>query len=117
MKIQEVLNEAYDPFAVDGEDDDKVVDADQDKVKHLVVQLRSALDFDGDTPIHFKDGTRAKVPVEDINLFLRKYESVKPADREKMQELASASKDNFARVVKFFKGQAMPGSIYTGMKE
>jgi hypothetical protein len=108
-------NEAYDPFAVDADEDDISVDADQDKIKHLVMQLRTSLDFDGEKPIHFKDGSKVVVPLSDINLFLRKYESVKPGDREKMQDLASASKENFDKVVNFFKGEAMPKSSYDGM--
>jgi hypothetical protein len=115
MKINEILNEVYDPFAMDDDEDDIPVDADQDKIKHLVMQLRTALDFDGKKPIHFKDGTKVELPVSDINLFLRKYESVKPLDREKMQDLASASKENFEQVINFFKGEAMPKSPYDGM--
>jgi len=80
-----------------------------------VMQLRTALDFDGEKPIHFKDGSKTKIPVSDINLFLRKYESVKPLDREKMQDLASASKENFDKVVNFFKGEAMPKSPYDNL--
>ena len=126
MKINEILKESYmddvaearskakkDDF--DDWDDEPVVDADQDKVKHLVVQLRTALDFDGDYAISFKDGSKAKLSVDDINLFLKKYQSVKPADREKMQTIASESKDKFMKVVQLFKGEAMPKSKYDSM--
>lgn len=97
------------------DDDEPVVDADSDKVKHIVMQLRSALDFDGDYAINFKDGTKAKLPVEDINLFLRKYESVKPADKETMQNVGGQNKEGFDKIVKFFKGQARPRSPYDNM--
>lgn len=114
MKIQEVLNEAREIDDWDDEEE-QVVDADSDKVKHLVMQLRSALDVDGNYPISFKDGSKAKLPVEDINLFLQKYEMVKPADKEKMQDVAGMSKDHFDKVVKFFKGEARPKSPYDNM--
>jgi hypothetical protein len=115
MKIQEILKEAKNREIDDWDDDEPVADADQDKVKHLVMQLRSALDVDGNYAISFKDGSKAKLPVSDINLFLRKYEMVKPADKEKMQDVAGMSKDHFDKVVKFFKGEARPKSPYDNM--
>ena len=107
-------NEAKD-FDDFDDDDEPVADADSDKVKHLVMQLRSALDFDGDYAISFKDGTKAKLPVEDINLFLRKYETVMPANKETMQNVGSQNKESFDKIVKFFKGQARPKSPYDNM--
>ena len=99
----------------DFDDDEPVADADSDKVKHIVMQLRSALDFDGDYAINFKDGSKAKLPAEDINLFLRKYETVMPADKETMQNIGGQSKEGFDKIVKFFKGQASPKSPYDNM--
>ena len=99
----------------DFDDDEPVADADSDKVKHIVMQLRSALDFDGDYAINFKDGSKAKLPAEDINLFLRKYETVMPADKETMQNIGGQSKEGFDKIVKFFKGQARPKSPYDNM--
>lgn len=113
MKIQEILKEARE--IDDWDEEEQVPDADSDKVKHLVMQLRSALDVDGNYPISFKDGSKAKLPVEDINLFLQKYEMVKPADKEKMQDVAGLSKDHFDKVVKFFKGEVRPKSPYDNM--
>ncbi len=116
MKIEEILLEAKNKEIDDWDDEDEpVADADSDKVKHLVMQLRSALDVDGNYAISFKDGSKAKLPVSDINLFLRKYEMVKPADKEKMQDVASMSKDHFDKIVKFFKGEIRPKSQYDGM--
>jgi len=97
------------------DEDEPVADADSDKVKHIVMQLRSALDFDGDYAINFKDGSKAKLPAEDINLFLRKYETVMPADKETMQNIGGQSKEGFDKIVKFFKGQARPKSPYDNM--
>jgi hypothetical protein len=107
-------NEAKD-FDDFDDDDEPVADADSDKVKHIVMQLRSALDLDGDYAINFKDGTKAKIPAEDINLFLRKYETVMPADKETMQNIGGQSKEGFDKIVKFFKGQARPKSPYDNM--
>ena len=116
MKIQDILKEARNNEIDDFDDEDEpVADADSDKVKHLVMQLRSALDFDGDYAISFKDGTKAKLPVEDINLFLRKYETVMPANKETMQNVGSQNKESFDKIVKFFKGQARPKSQYDNM--
>jgi hypothetical protein len=111
MKINEILREAQE--FDDWEDDEPAPDADKDKVKHIVMQMRAALDVEGNYPISFNDGTKTKLPISDINLFLRKYETVKPADKEKMQQLASASKEGFDRVVKLFKGEARPKDAYS----
>jgi hypothetical protein len=108
-------NEAKNREIDDWDEDEPVADADQDKVKHLVMQLRSALDVDGNYAISFKDGSKAKLPVEDINLFLRKYETVMPANKETMQNVGGQNKEGFDKIVKFFKGQARPKSPYDNM--
>lgn len=113
MKIKEIMLEAKEAEFDDFDDDEPVVDADSDKVKHLVMQLRSALDVEGNFPISFKDGTKAKLPMADILLFLRKYETVKPADKETMQNVGGQSKEGFDKIVKFFKGQARPKDTYS----
>jgi len=48
-------------------------------------------------------------------LFLRKYETVMPTDKETMQNVGSQSKESFDKIIKFFKGQARPKSPYDNM--
>jgi len=49
---------------------------------HIVMQLRKAVSIN--KPVKFKDGKEHKVSKADAHKFLSKYNSQKPADREKM---------------------------------
>ena len=49
---------------------------------HIVMQLRKAVSIN--KPVKFKDGKEHKVSKADAHKFLSKYNSSKPADREKM---------------------------------
>ena len=86
----------------DEEDEEKAEDPDADKVQHILMQLRKAQDVDGDHPIKFLDGTKVKLPLEDITLFMNKYMDMKPLDREKMQQVAIISKEQFDKILTFF---------------
>jgi hypothetical protein len=110
MKIAEVLNESFH----DDWDDEEVVDndPDQDKIPHLVMQLKKAADVGGNHPITFKDGKKFKIPMEVIAMFMRKYNDMKPMDREEMQKIAANSKDDFIAAIKGFSRPAAPRSIY-----
>jgi len=115
MKIQEILAEAKKsnlPVDTDWEDDSPEVDADQDKIPHIVMQLRKALDVDGDYPVVFKDGKKFKLNIEDIKTFLKKYLSVKPQDRDAMQTQAAANLAGFKEALKGFTKSTMQPSIY-----
>jgi hypothetical protein len=112
MKIKDIILEAKDDFDWE-EDDAPPADADSDKVKHLVMQLRSALDVDGNYAISFKDGSKAKLPVNHINMFLKKYETLKPADKEKLQTIAGQSKVDFYQALKSFTGEKRPQDAYS----
>ena len=70
------------------------------------MQLRKAQDVDGDHHIKFIDGTKDKLPIADINLFMDKYMDMKPADREKMQQVAIMSKEQFDTILTFFQPKA-----------
>jgi hypothetical protein len=101
MKIQEILmekakknKEKIDDLDLDDVDEPEV-DADQDKVPHLVMQLKKALDVNGDYPITFKDGKKIKIALKDIKEFLSKYNMLKPYDREEMQKLAGQDIKSF----------------------
>ena len=86
----------------DDDEDEKPEDPDADKVQHILMQLRKAQDVDGDHLIKFVDGTKVKLPIADINLFMDKYMDMKPADREKMQQVAIMSKEQFDTILTFF---------------
>lgn len=84
---------------LDMDDEAPAADADDDKIPHLVMQLRKALDVNGDYPITFQDGKQIKLSRKDIEDFLDKYLSLKPYDREMMQKLASQNLKSFHAAV------------------
>ena len=106
--------ERHDLDDFDDEEDEKPEDPDSDKVQHILMQLRKAKDVDGDHPIKFLDGTKVKLPVADIDLFMDKYMDMKPLDREKMQQVAVMSKEKFDTILSFFqpKHGKLEKSIY-----
>ncbi len=55
------------------------------------MQIKKAYDVGGNYPIVFKDGTKHKLSNDMIAAFLNKYMSLKPMDRETMQDQASKS--------------------------
>lgn len=97
MKIQEILEAKKLPPGMDDLDDmdEPAPDADQDKVPHILMQLRKALDVDGDYPITFKDGKKVKLPMDVIVGFIKKYMGAKPEDKESLQMQASNSLEGF----------------------
>jgi hypothetical protein len=99
---------------LDDEEEENPEDPDSDKVQHILMQLRKAQDVDGDHLIKFVDGTKVKLPIADINLFMDKYMDMKPADREKMQQVAIMSKEQFDTILTFFqpKHGKLEKSIY-----
>lgn len=91
--------------------DDTPEDPESDKIPHIIMQLRKALDVDGDYPILFRDGKKVKLPMDLIRSFLVKYISAKPLDREKIQDAASQSVEAFKKAAGMEVAQA-PKSIY-----
>lgn len=89
-------NEAYDPFAIDGEEDD--YDAPQSNVQNIIAQLEKAQDFDGNKVINFENGDQKKLPLKAIEIFLAAYGSVK--DKQQMSADAASSIDGFVAAVK-----------------
>lgn len=111
MKINELLTESFhDDW--DSEEEEVVVDPDQDKVPHLLMQFKKAIDTGGQNPIMFKDGSKARVPNQVIAAFMDKYYDMKPIDRETFQAVASKSIDAFKQAMSDFQGQKAPKSIY-----
>ena len=101
MKIFEVV-EAKKSMAPDDLDDvmDKPEDADQDKIPHILMQLRKALDVDGNYPITFKDGKKAKLSLDQIGAFVKKYMTLSPQDKESLQTQAANSLEGFMAALK-----------------
>ena len=97
MKINELLNES---FSDDWDDEEEVpADPDQDKVPHLIMQFKKALDLRGKYPISFRDGDSVTIPTHIITQFMSKFSRLKPMYRERLQDIAIRSKDDFAKVL------------------
>jgi hypothetical protein len=103
MKINELLNESF----------DNIEDPDTDKVPNIVMQIRKSMDTGGNRPIVFRDGTKVEIPVNAMIAFLNRYETLRPMDREQMQDLAVQSKEAFIDAVKNYNKPRAPKSIYT----
>jgi hypothetical protein len=87
----------------DEDEDEKVEDPDKDKVQHILMQVKHAIDVDGDYPIKFADGTKHNFPINDLEDFLTMYMGLRPLDREKLQQVAIMSKQQFDKILSFFK--------------
>jgi len=99
MKIFEVIEARKGP--VDDFDDDEapVQDADLDKIPNILIQMRKAVDVDGNYEFKFKDGTKHKLDMEDIVKFVRKNMAAKPAEREVMQNKGLESLEGLMSVI------------------
>ena len=80
--------------------EDKPEDADQDAVPHIMMQLLKAIDVEGNYPITFRDGKKAKLPMHDISRFVTKYMAARPDEKDMMQSMASNSVDGFMSALK-----------------
>ncbi|NDB82448.1 MAG: hypothetical protein EB127_06875 [Alphaproteobacteria bacterium] len=102
MKIFEVIEAKKVLKSKDDLDDvmDKPEDPDADKIPHILMQLRKAIDVDGDYPITFKDGKKVKLPMDAIVGFIQKYMKARPDDKESLQSQASNSLEGFIAVLK-----------------
>ena len=102
MKIQEILEAKKLAPGMDDLDDveEPAPDADQDKVPHILMQLRKAIDVDGNYPITFKDGKKAKLSLDQIGAFVKKYMTLSPQDKESLQTQAANSLEGFMAALK-----------------
>jgi len=99
MKIFEVIEAKKRPVD-DFEDDAPVQDADQDKIPHILMQMRKAFDVDGNYEFKFKDGSKHMLDMEDIVAFVKKYMNAKPLEKEAMQNQAIESLEGLMSVLK-----------------
>jgi len=95
MKIFEVLEAKKRPVTDMDDEDGQVQDADQDKVPHILMQLRKAIDVDGNYEFKFKDGSKHKLDMDSIVAFIKKYMTAKPLDKEAMQNQAIENLEGF----------------------
>jgi len=111
MKISELLREDID---ADDEDEVSAVDNDGDEgsTPNILVQFKKALDVNGNYKITFRDGSKLKLPLVDIKNFVKRYVSMKPMDREQMQDIAVQSPALFQKVLKHFSAPKAEKSIY-----
>lgn len=93
MRIHEILLEKKHKKLSQKHHDDEVEsppeDPEQDKIPHIVMQLKKAVDVEGDYPVTFKDGKKVKLQLDDVKKFLQKYSMMKPDERENMQNMAA----------------------------
>lgn len=102
------MHNNYDDLFEDDIIDFEQEDEDTDIVKHIIMQLRGAVDVYGNCPIHFKDGSKQKFSYEEITAFLKKYDALKPLEKEKMQNMASQSPEGFSNALYRFTGEFKP---------
>ena len=86
----------YDDF---DDEDEKAEDPDKDRVPHILMQVKKALDVDGDHEIQFENGDKHKFSVINLNLFLTEYMNMKPEMREKMQQAAIVGQEEFETII------------------
>jgi len=98
MKIFEVIEARKGPVD-DFEDDAPVQDADQDKIPHILMQMRKAVDTDGNYDFKFYDGSKHKLAMPDIVAFVKKYMTAKPLEKEQMQNKAIQSLEGLMSVI------------------
>ena len=97
MKINDLATEStHDDWNDEAEE---VIDPDMDTIPHIVMQLKKALDVSGRHPIVFQDGNKTLLPAHLIRQFMSKYSSLKPYQREELQDIVSKSKEAFMKVV------------------
>ena len=99
MKIFEVIEAKKRPADDWDDEDEPVQDADLDKIPNILIQMRKAVDVDGNYDFKFKDGSKHKLELEDIVTFVKKFMSAKPLEREKMQNQALDSLEGLMSVI------------------
>jgi len=99
MKIFEVIEAKKRPADDWDDEDEPVQDADLDKIPNILIQMRKAVDVDGNYDFKFKDGSKHKLELEDIVTFVKKFMSAKPLEREKMQNQAIDSLEGLISVI------------------
>lgn len=108
MKIFEVIEAKKRPVDDFEDDDAPVQDADQDKIPHILMQMRKAFDVDGNYEFKFKDGSKHMLDMDHIVAFVKKYMSAKPLEKEVMQNKAIESLEGLMSTLRAEAPKAMP---------
>jgi len=108
MKIFEVIEAKKRPVDDFEDDDAPVQDADQDKIPHILMQMRKAFDVDGNYEFKFKDGSKHMLDMDHIVAFVKKYMSAKPLEKEVMQNKAIESLEGLMSTLQAKAPKAMP---------
>ena len=99
MKIFEVIEAKKRPVDDFDDEDNAVQDADQDKIPHILMQMRKAFDVDGNYEFKFKDGGKHVLDMDHIATFVKKYMNAKPLEKEMMQNKAIESLEGLMSVI------------------
>jgi hypothetical protein len=99
MKIFEVIEARKAPRDDFEDDDAPAQDADLDKIPHILMQMRKAVDTDGNYEFKFKDGSKHMLDIPDIVTFVKKYMTAKPQEKEMMQNQAIESLEGLMSVI------------------
>lgn len=99
MKIFEVIEAKKRPVDDFDDEDNAVQDADQDKIPHILMQMRKAFDVDGNYEFKFKDGSKHVLDMDDIVKFVKKYMAAKPLEKEVMQNKAIENLEGLMSVI------------------
>jgi hypothetical protein len=108
MKIHELLEQRRDP---DFDDDDTPEDPDQDRVPHIAMQVKKALDSEGRRPLEFRDGDRARLEHDELVQWARIYTGLKPQQKLQFQNQTAQSLDSFRSALEQDWHQAPPPRI------
>jgi hypothetical protein len=111
MKIFEVIEAKKRPMDDFEDDEAPVQDADLDKIPHILMQMRKAVDTDGNYEFKFKDGGKHKLELPDIVAFVKKYMTAKPQEKEMMQNKAIDSLEGLMSVIHAEEAPKAGGSI------
>lgn len=95
MKVNEVAGQRGRPKRGEGEESDR----------HIIMQLRSAQDLEGNKEITFRGGKKAKVAPEHINKILKLHDhpNTKPVHKRMLRVAIAKSPEHLARVAKEIK--------------
>ena len=99
MKIFEVIEAKKRPIDDFDDVDEPVQDADLDKIPNILIQMRKAVDVDGNYEFKFKDGSKHMLDMADIVTFVKKNMAAKPQEREIMQSKGLESLEGLMSVV------------------
>lgn len=79
----------------------------QDDDSHIIMQLRSAQDLNGNKDVAFRGGKKAKVDIKDINTVLKAHDSIpKPENKRRFRIMISKSHEDLKNIAKELREEA-----------